>query len=317
MNGYDKGVLGMLAASNTSTVTASGVYDLYPIEQPTPNVQVLRIPRTFDITGAPLDFYYLEYRRPFGFDTFAATDPRVNGVLVRVAGTYGTRGTRSFLLDATTPATTGFQDAAVAAGQTFYDEARHIAVKVLSVGPTAASVQIDYQAPPPPTTTTPPPTTTTPPSTDVVRGTTVTDSAGATWTLGSATTGGYQTLRGGTWMANGGAVEYALVSATLYVRNSSNFWYKWTGSSWAQQTTDPTASSLVRGTSITDSTGASWTLGAATTGGYKTLKNTAWMANGGAVEYVLKSAAVYVRNSASAWYKWTGSSWTGTTDPTK
>jgi hypothetical protein len=77
--------------------------------------------------GAPADFhpfYYLEYRRPqTPFDAFAPTDPVVNGVTIRVGADYGgteTSNTRPALLD-TTPETTTFTDAALAAGRTFRD----------------------------------------------------------------------------------------------------------------------------------------------------------------------------------------------------
>ena len=77
----------------------SGSYLLAPMEQPSAGaVQSLRIPRP---TG---DFYYLEFRQPFGFDTYAATSAVVNGVSVRVSGDY-TTDMKSYLLDMT-PATT-------------------------------------------------------------------------------------------------------------------------------------------------------------------------------------------------------------------
>jgi hypothetical protein len=142
MNAYHKGALGFFAASNTVDAKTSGIYTIYPLEQATANAQTVRIPRTYDYYGNVKDYYYLEYRQPFGFDKFAATDPRVMGVLIHVANPYNVKG-RSFLLDATTPSLTNFADAALGVGRTFIDTTRKVSVTVLGVG-AVATVQVTY-----------------------------------------------------------------------------------------------------------------------------------------------------------------------------
>jgi hypothetical protein len=144
MNNYQKGALGFFEASNTKTVTTTGVYSLYPTETKTSLVQVLRIPRKFDATGKVLDYYYLEFRQKFGFDSFSLSSPYVNGVLVRVAPDYSVKNAHSYLIDTTTPAVTNFADAAIPVGATFTDSARKVSITVLSVTGGVASVRVDF-----------------------------------------------------------------------------------------------------------------------------------------------------------------------------
>jgi hypothetical protein len=144
MNNFQKGALGWLAASNTRTVTTSGVYELYPIEKATANVQVLRIPRKFDTYGKPLDFYYLEYRQQYGFDSFALSSPYVNGVSIRVAPEYTQYNGRSYLIDATTPSLTTFGDAPLQVGNVFTDSTRRVTIAILSVVNGVAQVSVSF-----------------------------------------------------------------------------------------------------------------------------------------------------------------------------
>jgi hypothetical protein len=112
---WNKARLGWLGDSNLATATSSGTFVLAAQETLTSDVQLLRIPR-----GDGL-FYYLELRRPFGsfFDNFAAADPAVRGVTVRLAPDYSS-SVPSHLID-TTPATPTFEDAPLAVGRTFAD----------------------------------------------------------------------------------------------------------------------------------------------------------------------------------------------------
>jgi hypothetical protein len=112
---WNKARLGWLGGSNLATATGSGTFALAAQESLTSEVQLLRIPR-----GDGL-FYYLELRQPFGsfFDNFAAADPVVRGVTVRLAPDYS-NAVASHLID-TTPATPTFEDAPLAVGRTFAD----------------------------------------------------------------------------------------------------------------------------------------------------------------------------------------------------
>jgi Gametolysin peptidase M11 len=112
---WNKARLGWLGGSNLATASGSGTFALAAQESLTSEVQLLRIPR-----GDGL-FYYLELRQPFGsfFDNFAAADPAVRGVTVRLAPDFAS-SVPSHLID-TTPATATFEDAPLAVGKTFAD----------------------------------------------------------------------------------------------------------------------------------------------------------------------------------------------------
>jgi len=144
MNNFQKGALGWLTASNTRTVTTNGVYALYPIETATSQAQVLRIPRKIDTSGNVTDYYYLESRQNVGFDNFGATSPYVTGVTIRVAPNYTYKGSKTFLLDATTPGTTGFGDAPLGVGRTFTDSTRRVSITLVSVSNGVAQVRVDF-----------------------------------------------------------------------------------------------------------------------------------------------------------------------------
>jgi hypothetical protein len=116
--------LGLLPGASTYEIAPSDVLvTVYATPAPTPAPTLVRVRRP----GVPADsrpFYYLEYRRPQApFDDFAATDPVVNGVLIRAGADYGgteTSDNRPALLDMT-PETATFTDAALAPGRTFRD----------------------------------------------------------------------------------------------------------------------------------------------------------------------------------------------------
>ncbi len=146
MNNRSKGKLGFFSPENTLDVTTDGLYTVVPVEINTTGVQTLRIPRQMDSAGNILDYYYLEFRQPYGFDNFAAIEPKVNGLLIRVAPAYLSVG-RSFLLDATTPALTNFTDAPLALNQTFTDSAAGVSIKTVSTGPNGAQAEVHFFQP--------------------------------------------------------------------------------------------------------------------------------------------------------------------------
>jgi chitodextrinase len=134
-----RGNFGWLQSANTQTVTAGGDYVLKPISAYDPTgVQVLRVKRTAST------YLTLELRQNDGsaFDSFASTDSAVNGVSVRIATDYSNR-TQSQLVD-TTPATTSFGDAPLAAGRTLVDPLTGISITTLSVAATGATVRISF-----------------------------------------------------------------------------------------------------------------------------------------------------------------------------
>ncbi|MDF3064875.1 MAG: peptidase gametolysin [Polyangiaceae bacterium] len=148
LSGYHKEKLGFLEPSNIQTVSATGTFDLAPIEQKVTSVQVLRFP----IAGTS-DVYYVEYRQPFGFDGFRTTDPVVNGVLIRRI-TLPTRGVLQTKLVDNVPTTTSFTDAALGVGKTFTDTAAKVSFTLTARTATSATVQVTFDGPPPTTPTT-------------------------------------------------------------------------------------------------------------------------------------------------------------------
>lgn len=91
--------------------------------------------------GIAQDYYYLEFRQPFGaFDTFAGTDPVVNGVSIRIASDYPVLN-KSQLID-TTPSTAAFSDSALGVGQTFQDPASGLTVTTTSIPPGGAMAEV-------------------------------------------------------------------------------------------------------------------------------------------------------------------------------
>lgn len=146
---FNKNKLGIYTSGNVVDVTANGTFTLAPIEQPSTGVQALRISR-----GTNQQPLYVEFRQPFGtFDNFSATDPAVNGVMVRLGPAAGVTAAYTYLLDMTpatsdTPGTTdGFFDAALPASQTFQDFASGVIVKTISVGSTGAVVEVQFVPP--------------------------------------------------------------------------------------------------------------------------------------------------------------------------
>jgi hypothetical protein len=148
MNNYHKGVslysLNWLLPQNTQTIDRNtapdGVYTIAPIEQLSSGVQSLRIPRNIS-GGTVQDYYYLEFRQPFGFDQSISSNV-TNGVTVRIAPNYNVT-TRSKIVDAT-PGTSSFTDAPLAVGKTFVDPYKTINVTTLSADPNGAQVRVSF-----------------------------------------------------------------------------------------------------------------------------------------------------------------------------
>jgi hypothetical protein len=136
--------LGVLQSSNVQTVTTSGTYSMTSALEPTSSPTTLRVPRTYAANGTVQDWYYLEIRKSGGvFDSFALSDPVVNGVSIRVDDDPS-QTTRSRLLD--THAGGTIYDAPLRPGETFSDG--KIGVTTVSAGNGSATVSINMSAPP-------------------------------------------------------------------------------------------------------------------------------------------------------------------------
>jgi hypothetical protein len=146
---FARGNFGWLDAAATLDLTRSGTYTLAALEQAT-GVRGLRIKR--DSSSC----FLLEFRQPdASFDTFASTDPAAMGVLIRIVPCSYSIIAQSQLVDAT-PATTSFNDAALAVGRSLYDPISKFTLTTTAVGTSGATVQISFGAD---TTDTTPPST--------------------------------------------------------------------------------------------------------------------------------------------------------------
>jgi chitodextrinase len=211
---FARGSLGFLSTANTQTVTASGDYVVAPIEFYNPTAaQVLRIARTSST------YFTLEFRQPASiFDTFAATDSAVTGLIIRVAPSYGTA--RSQLVDTTPGSTMSFFDAPLALGRTLTDPLTGISITTLDVSPFGATARIAF-----PGATAPPPTPTdltapTPPGRLTA---TATDPSNVSlsWSASTDNVGvaGYHVYRGSALVATvatPGYTDTGLTAATAY-----------------------------------------------------------------------------------------------------
>ncbi len=143
---YARAEFGHLA--DTQTVAASGAFTLAPAD-----FAAGTQPRQIRIARGDGTYLFLEFRQPHApFDDFAASDPAVNGVLVRIDTGFNTY-TQTKLLDAHPGGS--FADAAFRAGESWRDPVSGATITVVSVSPAGAAVTVqlgaDTQAPTTPT----------------------------------------------------------------------------------------------------------------------------------------------------------------------
>ncbi len=149
VSGYARGFLGWLMPADTYTLYGSEVVTVNPIENLTSNLKVLRIPRTRDAQGNVLDYYYVEYKQPFGFDDFTASDTVANGVQIRVGKDYFTGGSNTWVMN--TRAETGYTptfDTPLLEGFSFNDTTNGIKITTRSVSSSAVVLCIEINGTP-------------------------------------------------------------------------------------------------------------------------------------------------------------------------
>ena len=131
--------MGWISGSNLQTVTTAGTYTVGNVE----DVNATS-PRGVRISRGNGKYLYLELRQPFGtqFDAFSPTDPAVTGVTIRMSNDWTTI-IQSQLLD-TTPGTTGFGDAPLQPGASFYDPVSGVTITTVSVTGGVATVNISW-----------------------------------------------------------------------------------------------------------------------------------------------------------------------------
>jgi chitodextrinase len=205
-NNYHLAQMGFFSSADKQDVTTGGTYQLGVADVSSSTPKVLRVARAG--TGT---YFYLEYRQPYGsyFDNFGSTDPAVTGVTIRLGYDYSNLS-QSQLLD-TTPGTSSFSDAPLAAGRSVTDGTANVTFTTVSLSPTGATVQIgfgpDSQKP-------------TMPGSFRSTGTTAT-SVGLAWTASSdnVSVAGYRLSRNGTLIATITSTSYTdsgLSSSTTY-----------------------------------------------------------------------------------------------------
>ncbi|MFN8522873.1 MAG: hypothetical protein U0821_07165 [Chloroflexota bacterium] len=163
-NGVHKDMLGWLGGGRVQTVTASGTYTVNAYENGTADTKVIRIPRSHGANGAVNAHYYLELRKPPSpWTNFTSGRPEYNtGVLVHASGgtpfctpcspdfTGSGGGGDSNLVDTAPNSLSGgsdLNDAPLTSGQSYTDDSAGVAISVVSVGASSATVNVTFQAP--------------------------------------------------------------------------------------------------------------------------------------------------------------------------
>jgi hypothetical protein len=125
-----------------TTVQTTGTYWIDPYETVGSNAKALKVLKSTDPTTGKKTWYYVEFRRPLGFDSFISSNTNVmNGVMVHT----GTEGYTAddYLLDMT-PETSSFSDAALDVGRSYNDPNINVTITPLSVSSTGASVNVSF-----------------------------------------------------------------------------------------------------------------------------------------------------------------------------
>ena len=148
LNGHDLWYHQLIGGCNGVKVTASGTFNLFPLETACNGIQAIQIPmiktgrqaKPEQGSNQPLKNYYLEYRTKVGLDA------SITSAVYVYAGDDIHVPTKtsnwSWLLDMN-PSTTTFDG--LAAGGSFTDPTGEIKVTVMSADTTKAVVQIDVQ----------------------------------------------------------------------------------------------------------------------------------------------------------------------------
>ena len=137
-NAAQKDRLGWLnygASPPITTVQSTGVYTIDPYEPPGSN------PKALKFRTSAGDWYYIEYRQPFGFDssTVSSNTNVRNGVVVHWVDGGAASGV--YLLDMT-PATSSWSDPALDLSQSYSDSSAGLTIAPLWVNATNAGVSI-------------------------------------------------------------------------------------------------------------------------------------------------------------------------------
>lgn len=147
MSAINKARLGWLKAENITTIKRSGEVTIAPLEMPTDQPQLVRIPNGLTVNTTSPHYFYVDFRQPIGLDSaIPANSPLVNGVSIREAGpinesTIMPLSNFTNFID-TTPKTPQAADGTLTVGRTFKDASTGIKIQTLSVGAEGAKIRI-------------------------------------------------------------------------------------------------------------------------------------------------------------------------------
>ena len=138
-----KNQLGYFPPGTLAThASGSQTYTLSPIEVAGGPLYAVKVP-----IAETQRTYWLEYRRPIGFDS-SMSGNTINGALMRLGPGYPTYSCNTCLLDMT-PTDGGFGNAALEVGQTYFDAESEMRVTPLSADASSLVVQVEIGAAPP------------------------------------------------------------------------------------------------------------------------------------------------------------------------
>ncbi|HEY3037528.1 MAG TPA: NEW3 domain-containing protein [Pyrinomonadaceae bacterium] len=125
-----------------TTVQTNDTYWIDPYETMGSNPKALKILKSTDPTTGKKTWYYVELRRPIGFDSFISGNSSVlNGVIIHT----GTEAYSfdEYLLDMT-PATSSFTDSALDVGRSYNDPSTNVTITPISVSDSGANVAVSF-----------------------------------------------------------------------------------------------------------------------------------------------------------------------------
>jgi hypothetical protein len=136
------GWLGYGSSPGITTVQANGTYWIDPYESIGSNPKALKVLKSIDSVTGVKTYYYVEFRRPIGFDSFISGNNNVmNGVMIHTSVDPYYRD--NYLLDMT-PETSSWSDAALVVGRSYNDPNINVTMTPLSVSNSGASVAISF-----------------------------------------------------------------------------------------------------------------------------------------------------------------------------
>ncbi len=141
-NAMESGTLGLISGCNTIAVTASGTFEIGPLETRCTGPQVLRVGGAANVNQGP-QFIYAEYRR--GKGTLGSDAKSVAGVYLHAAAPYGGNLTNTVDPDNRYAVDPFLIHAPLGAGQEWMEPSSGVTIRVVSMGNTA-TVQLTFAA---------------------------------------------------------------------------------------------------------------------------------------------------------------------------